>query len=49
MVYLLSRQATRSGGAVALVGVGPQMVTVPLINAALREVDIRGVFRYCNT
>ncbi|KAM8893721.1 sorbitol dehydrogenase isoform 1-T1 [Spinachia spinachia] len=44
-----SVEATRSGGVVALVGVGAQMVTVPLINAALREVDIRGVFRYCNT
>ncbi|XP_068197923.1 sorbitol dehydrogenase-like [Antennarius striatus] len=41
--------ATRSGGVVAVVGLGDDMVTIPLINAALREVDIRGVIRYCNT
>ena len=42
-------QATRSGGVVVLVGLGSEMATIPLINAAVREVDIRGVFRYCNT
>uniref|UniRef100_A0A671VCQ1 Sorbitol dehydrogenase n=1 Tax=Sparus aurata TaxID=8175 RepID=A0A671VCQ1_SPAAU len=41
--------ATRSGGVIVLVGHGSEMVTVPLINAAVREVDIRGVFRYSNT
>ncbi|XP_034535979.1 sorbitol dehydrogenase [Notolabrus celidotus] len=41
--------ATRSGGVVVLVGMGSEMASVPLINAAVREVDIRGVFRYCNT
>ncbi|XP_068197809.1 sorbitol dehydrogenase-like isoform X2 [Antennarius striatus] len=40
---------TRSGGVVALVGLSTNTVTIPLINAALREVDIRGVMRYCNT
>lgn len=44
-----SFQATRSGGVVVVVGLGSEMVTLPLINAATREVDIRGVFRYRNT
>lgn len=44
-----SCQATHAGGVVVLVGLGNEMATIPLINAAVREVDIRGVFRYCNT
>ncbi|KAM5178427.1 sorbitol dehydrogenase [Callospermophilus lateralis] len=41
--------ATRSGGTLVLVGMGSEMTTVPLVHAAVREVDIKGVFRYCNT
>lgn len=45
-VYIF--QATRSGGSVALVGVGPSDITLPVLDAAVREIDIRGVFGYAN-
>ncbi|XP_038895302.1 sorbitol dehydrogenase [Benincasa hispida] len=41
--------ATRAGGKVCLVGMGHNKMTVPLIAAAAREVDVVGVFRYKNT
>ncbi|XP_055905720.1 sorbitol dehydrogenase [Eupeodes corollae] len=40
--------STRSGGCVVIVGMGGNESKLPLINACAREVDIRGVFRYCN-
>lgn len=44
----LALLATRSGGCVVIVGCGPPEVTLPLISGLTREIDIRGVFRYCN-
>lgn len=41
--------ATRPGGKVCLVGMGHNEMTVPLTSAAVREVDVVGVFRYKDT
>ncbi|CZT16670.1 probable sorbitol dehydrogenase [Ramularia collo-cygni] len=41
--------ATKPGGRLMLVGMGHPIQTLPLGAAALREVDIVGVFRYANT
>ncbi|KAF2766142.1 GroES-like protein [Teratosphaeria nubilosa] len=41
--------STRPGGRLMLVGMGHPIQTLPLGAAALREVDIVGVFRYANT
>lgn len=42
-------KVTRSGGKVCLVGMGQDKLTVPLTAAAAREIDVLGIFRYCNT
>ncbi|KAL6743457.1 hypothetical protein Aduo_016496 [Ancylostoma duodenale] len=39
---------TRSGGVIVMVGLGAPRAELPIIDSAIREVDIRGVFRYAN-
>lgn len=46
---LMDEQAARPGGKLVLVGMGSPIQTVQLSAALLKEVDIIGVFRYCNT
>lgn len=41
--------ATKSGGVLVLVGLGKPFANIPILEVGIREIDIRGVFRYCNT
>lgn len=41
--------AAKRGGVVVLIGMGKPEVSIPVLEASVRELDIRGVFRYCNT
>jgi L-iditol 2-dehydrogenase len=42
-------RAARSGGCVVLVGMGQEEMALPVVEASMREIDILGSFRYCNT
>lgn len=42
-------EATETGGTVCLVGMGKPTMTLPLLAASCREVNLEGVFRYRNT
>ena len=42
-------QATRSGGVITPVALEPPLPLLPLVDAAVREVDIKGVFSYSSS
>jgi L-iditol 2-dehydrogenase len=44
----LALLATKEGGTVLIVGCGPKDVNLPIAQAAIREVNILGSFRYRN-
>lgn len=47
-MYIFLSQATKSGGVFVMVGMGKAEINLPIVNALVREVDIKGVFRYAN-
>ena len=47
-VYLSRSQATKSGGVLVLVGLGAPEAKIPIVDASVREVDIRGIIRFVN-
>jgi threonine dehydrogenase-like Zn-dependent dehydrogenase len=40
---------TKSGGAFVQVGMGKEVVPIPIIDVGSREIKLMGTFRYCNT
>jgi L-iditol 2-dehydrogenase len=49
MAHANRMQSTKPGGRIMLIGMGNPIQTLPISAAALREVDLVGVFRYANT
>ncbi|CAM0134887.1 hypothetical protein VKS41_000542 [Umbelopsis sp. WA50703] len=45
----MSLMLAKNGGCVVLVGMGSAVQSIPVQEISAREVDIRGIFRYCNT
>jgi threonine dehydrogenase-like Zn-dependent dehydrogenase len=46
--FFLYSQAAESGGVVVVVGLGKPEITMPVVDFLVREVDVRGIFRYVN-
>jgi len=49
LIKIILTQASRPAGKVVMIGMGTPIQTIPISAAALREVDLIGVFRYANT
>lgn len=44
----LGIEVTKPGGTYVLVGLGSDEVNIPLAKVSIKEIDLRGLFRYCN-